>query len=168
MHSPRFDRHYSYWLVAWFVVYVVCRLVRRSTPYLVNPLWVLIGAAVVNACFVLYTLYLVATGALTTHQRPELWWAVGAFVVVNVCIKVVPVLVLRYADPMRFPLPTVREGVRSLVVALAVFGVWVMWLQATGGVWSARGEPTWRDKVRYGVAVGDGPLMHVVRRAVSR
>jgi hypothetical protein len=169
--SLRIDRHFSYWLVGWFLVYVCVRIydvyarpspAQRPTP-VVNPLAPLVVAASVNAAFALYTLWLASTTNLATTY-PAVYVSVVAYVLANVCIKVVPILLLRYGDRRLFPLPSARDVRRSLVLAAGLFLVWMVWLHVTGGCPTKYGEPSFQDRLRRGVASGDGPLMRVIAR----
>ena len=169
--SLRIDRHFSYWLVGWFIVYVCVRLydvyvrpspARPPTP-VINPLAPLVVAASANAALTLYTLWLANTTDLATTY-PGVYVSVVAYVLANVCIKVVPILLLRYGDRRLFPLPTARDVRRSLVLAAGLSVVWVVWLHVTGGCPSKYGEPTFQDRLRRGVAGGDAPLMRVIAR----
>ena len=169
--SLRIDRHFSYWLVGWFIVYVCVRLydvyvrpspARRPTP-VVNPLAPLVVAASVNATLALYTLWLACTTNLA-KTCPGVYVSVVAYVLANVCIKVVPILLLRYGDRRLFPLPSAQDVRRSLVLAAGLFLVWMVWLHVSGGFPNKYGEPSFQDRLRRGVASGDGPLMRVIAR----
>lgn len=169
--SLRIDRHFSYWLVGWFVVYVCVRLydvyarsslAQPPTP-VVNPLAPLVVAASFNAGLALYTLWLASTTNLATTCS-TVYASVFAYVLANVCIKVVPILLLRYGNRYLFPLPSARDVRRSLVLAAGLVLVWMIWLHVTGGCPSKYGEPTFQDRLRQGVASGDGPFMRVVAR----
>lgn len=169
--SLRIDRHFSYWLVGWFLVYVCVRIydvyarpspAQRPTP-VVNPLAPLVVAASVNAALALYTLWLASTTDLAT-TCPAVYVSVVAYVLANVCIKVVPILLLRYGDRRLFPLPSAQDVRRSLVLAAGLFLVWMVWLHVTGGCPTKYGEPSFQDRLRRGVASGDGPLMRVIAR----
>lgn len=169
--SLRIDRHFSYWLVGWFVVYVCVRLydvyARSSLTQLptpvVNPLAPLVVAASFNAGLALYTLWLASTTNLAT-TCPTVYASIFAYVLANVCIKVVPILLLRYGNRHLFPLPSARDVRHSLVLAAGLVLVWMIWLHVSGGCPSKYGEPTFQDRLRQGVASGDGPLMRVVAR----
>ena len=130
----RFDRLFSYWILGWFFVYIIGRVLLTTcmnqysitaSQYLIHPLWILVFASVVNALYLLYTLYLVVFNNLA-QRRPRVWQKMALFLIANIGIKVLPVLVLRYGDPVIFPVPTVQEGLFSLVVALFLCGVWIM------------------------------------------
>ena len=177
-HQPvsRFDRLFSYWILAWFVVYIVGRVMlvtcahqysNTVSTYLINPLWPLVSVAFVNVLYLLYTLYLVVFDNLV-QRFPCVLQKIGLFLIANISIKVIPVLILRYGDNILFPLPTVREGLASLGVTVLLCGGWLLWRQVTGGIWYTRGKESWKGLVSNGVATANGPLMNIFHKAFFR
>ena len=89
-----FIKHFTYWIVLWFILYVIAKTTVCKTHALPNPFWWLVFAACVNLCFVLYTIYLIGKGSVasTTYN----WMTICLFIGVNLFVKVLPILCLYF------------------------------------------------------------------------
>ena len=136
------------------------------TPFLPNPFYPLLIAALFNLALTLYTIGLYATGALTTRQCPNVWLTIALYVIVNSCIKGGPLLML-WTIPGWGTYRIPGEARRSLVWMAVLFVVWLGWLGVCRGGWGpVVNEPSLGERVRKGVGAGEGPLMKVLRRGV--
>ena len=112
----RFDYVFSYWLFAWWGLYVL--KVTRYSP----ALW--LWAAV------LYELGLFAI--LLVYRYPA--WHIALFVAINLVIKGWPLWTLRRETP--------QLG-QSLLPGLALFGVYLGWLRVNGTALSEVTSRAW-------------------------
>lgn len=170
-----FTQHFSYWLVLWFLLFVVEQAVRRwnqvrhhvsnhssSPPLVPNPFYLFVGAAIVNALWVAYTLGLYAAG--TTFGPPRSLFlapTLAMFLAIACVIKIAPILLLRGIPQWRTynaPGAIRRTGVAFSVTFAAYVG-WLLWCWKAGSVPFA--DPSTSRRLRYGLAAGYGPMMRI-------
>lgn len=156
-----FIKHFTYWIVVWFILYVIAKTTNCKTYALPNPFWWLVFAACVNLCFVLYTLYLILKGdiASTTYNLMTICLFIG----VNICVKVLPILCL-YFDVF-----SIHEDVyeynsilRSILFGIVLFGVYSLICMYM--IKEPYDKQWFNRKKKRGLLAEDGPLMKQFKR----
>ena len=100
------DLLFSYWLVAWFFIYIIFRNYSETVHQYFNPLLVFIVAAIINLLLSIFIFVKVGS-------------SVFLFIVANIIIKLIPIIFL-IGEPVHYGL--------HLVIGMAVFIVYNLYL----------------------------------------
>ena len=153
--------HFTYWIFVWFVVYVIAKRIsnRSRVP---SPYWWLVIAACNNLFMVVYTMYLIGSGNLHTTPITPVWTTIILFMLVNTCVKVVPLLLLHYNvlfDESNRP-SDYQDHYQDMCLNVS-FGIalFVVYLFVCVYVGSPFDEKWFQQRKDKGLLSGDGPLV---------
>lgn len=120
------SKHFSYWLLVWYVVYAA--LGHKTVP---SPFWWLVGAAIANGLIVIYTLRLVAVGQVSWSG--DVWKAIVIFMLINTVLKLIPLITLRMSWVGQFGSGDTKMEMLVGGVLVLLYGSYIMVLSTKRG-----------------------------------
>ena len=97
---PRFDLAFSYWIFAWYLLYI-CKIIKY------NPLYFLIIALIIDIIYLLVLIY---------YKNSPLY--IFLFIFINFFIKVIPIWILK----------NTRVNYDDIITGIILFFIYIGWL----------------------------------------
>lgn len=97
---PRFDLAFSYWIFAWYLLYI-CKIIKY------NPLYFLIIALIIDIIYLLVLIY---------YKNSLLY--IFLFIFINFFIKVLPIWILK----------NTRVNYDDIITGIILFFIYIGWL----------------------------------------